>query len=105
VPKVKKRGEVRKGSRGKAEKPGSAPSGASSTFEVRQLDPIRKCGARTSVERLYRVDEFDEARTRVHLVFFDRHGWYCEHGRDCPAVRHARELGDRARPTGRNSQR
>jgi len=22
----------------------------------------------------------------VHLVYLDRHGWYCFHGRTCPAV-------------------
>ena len=26
-----------------------------------------------------------------HLVFFDRHGWYCVHGRDCPAVQAAQK--------------
>ena len=28
----------------------------------------------------------------VHLVFFDRHGWYCEHGRSCHAVDDVRKL-------------
>jgi hypothetical protein len=22
-----------------------------------------------------------------HLVFFDRHGWYCEHGKQCGVVK------------------
>jgi hypothetical protein len=26
-----------------------------------------------------------------HLVFLDRHGWYCVHGRDCPAVKAAQQ--------------
>jgi hypothetical protein len=70
-------------------------------FRVRELDPQRKCGVGTSVERLYRVDECDEdGAVRLHLVFLDRHGWYCEHGRNCPAVPHARKLGDRARHHG-----
>lgn len=70
-------------------------------FRVRELDPQRKCGAGTSVERLYRVDEWKEdGAVRLHLVFLDRHGWYCEHGRNCPAVPHARKLGDRARQPG-----
>lgn len=61
-------------------------------FTVRELDPQRKCGPGTSVQRLYRVDEqVDGSSARSHLVFFDRHGWYCEHGRDCPAVSKARK--------------
>jgi hypothetical protein len=58
---------------------------------VRELDPQRKCGAGTSVQFLYRVDETVDGRATAHLVFFDRHGWYCEHGRTCPAVGHARK--------------
>ena len=60
-------------------------------FEVRALDPLRKCGPGTSVQLLYRIDETaGNGSTRTHhLVFYDRHGWYCEHGRDCPAVPHA----------------
>jgi hypothetical protein len=58
---------------------------------VRELDPQRKCGAGTSVQFLYRVDETVDGRSTAHLVFFDRHGWYCEHGRTCPAVGHARK--------------
>jgi hypothetical protein len=31
---------------------------------------------------------------RPHLVFHDRHGWYCEeHGRGCDAVEAARGAG------------
>lgn len=63
-----------------------------SRFALHALDPIRKCGVGTSVQRLYRVDESStDGSSRVHLVFFDRHGWYCEHGRDCAAVSHARK--------------
>lgn len=41
----------------------------------------------TSVEQLYRVDEQVGGRfTTVHLVFFDKYGWYCVHGRGCAAV-------------------
>jgi hypothetical protein len=53
---------------------------------VRPLDPRAKCGAGTSVEHLFRVDEIIDGIARTHLVFFDRHGLYCEHGRSCPAV-------------------
>jgi hypothetical protein len=58
---------------------------------VKALDPLRKCGPNTTVELLYRVDETIDGRSTPHLVFFDRHGWYCEHGRTCPAVGHARK--------------
>jgi len=56
------------------------------TVRVRELDPQAKCGQGTSVERLYRVDESVNGTNVAHLVFFDRHGLYCEHGRNCPAV-------------------
>jgi len=58
---------------------------------VKPLDPLRKCGPNTTVQFLYRVDEQVDGRSTPHLVFFDRHGWYCEHGRTCPAVGHARK--------------
>jgi hypothetical protein len=59
-------------------------------FTAKMLNPIEKCGPGTSVQRLYRIDETGQGvPRRVHLVFFDRHGWYCEHGRDCAAVSHA----------------
>ncbi|HEY0997714.1 MAG TPA: hypothetical protein VGD77_17125, partial [Gemmatimonadaceae bacterium] len=66
-------------------------------FRVRQLDPRAKCGPGTSVEWLVRVDErLKDGRVEAHLVFFDRHGWYCEHGASChavaPAKRHVREV-------------
>jgi hypothetical protein len=59
---------------------------------VKPLDPLRKCGPKTTVQFLYRVDEQVDGRNTPHLVFFDRHGWYCEHGRSCPAVGHARKF-------------
>jgi len=59
---------------------------------VKSLDPLRKCGPKTTVQFLYRVDESVDGRNTPHLVFFDRHGWYCEHGRSCPAVGHARKF-------------
>jgi hypothetical protein len=62
---------------------------------VKELDPQRKCGVGTSVQFLYRVDESVDGRSTPHLVFFDRHGWYCEHGRACPAVRHAMKYNGR----------
>ena len=59
--------------------------------EVRALDPVKKCGQGTSVQLLYRVIERADGGLTNHLVFFDRHGWYCEHGRTCPAVSLARK--------------
>jgi hypothetical protein len=61
------------------------------TVAVKALDPLRKCGPNTTVQLMYRVDESVDGRRTAHLVFFDRHGWYCEHGRTCPAVGHARK--------------
>lgn len=55
-------------------------------LSVAELDPHQRVGARTGVQRLFRVQWDDERRP--HLVFVDRHGTYCEeHGTDCPAVR------------------
>lgn len=59
---------------------------------IKVLDPWQKCGSGTSVQFLYRVDERVDGRTVHHLVFFDHHGWYCEHGRDCPAVKRAKKF-------------
>lgn len=92
----KRKSAPRSGGRARREKP-LAPI---TSFRVRELDPIAKCGAATSVRRLFRVDESSDGVVRPHLVFLDQHGWYCEHGRDCPAVPHARTFGDRARHTG-----
>ena len=103
--KVKKARGVRGTSRSGNSKARNAPSGIRATYEVLELDPQRKCGAGTSVQQLFRVDESLDGRSQVHLVFFDRHGWYCEHGRNCPAVPHARRIGDGARHTGRTSKR
>ena len=60
---------------------------------IRPLDPLALCGPATSVEQLYRVDESVNGRRTFHLVFFDRHGWYCVHGRTCKAVEDVRKLG------------
>ena len=68
------------------------------SYRVKPLDPLQKCGAGTSVQSLYRVDETVDGSLRFHLVFNDRHGWYCEHGRNCPAVSHARKFDATVRP-------
>ena len=54
---------------------------------IRPVDPVAMCGKGTTVTRLYRVDETTDQSRIHHLVFFDRHGWYCEHGKQCSAVR------------------
>jgi hypothetical protein len=56
------------------------------TVRIREMDPIDKCGKGTTVVQLYRVEERLDQTTIHHLVFFDRHGWYCEHGKACGAV-------------------
>jgi hypothetical protein len=58
---------------------------------IRELDPQQKCGEGTSVQFLYRVDHTIDGERTAHLVFYDPHGWYCEHGRTCPAVAHAKK--------------
>jgi hypothetical protein len=63
--------------------------------EIKELDPLRKCGPGTSVQRLYRVLERTDGLTTSHLVFLDRHGWYCVHGRACPAVGLAKKKAGR----------
>jgi len=70
----------------------ASPKVAPPVLQIRRLDPVRVCGDRTSVIQLFRVDE-EAVRVgkaagarQVHLVFNDRHGWYCEHGRSCHAV-------------------
>lgn len=78
-----KKGAVRRGAK--------VVAPAKPALQIRELDPLRVCGERTSVMQLFRVDEqLVEGKVagarQVHLVFNDRHGWYCEHGRSCHAV-------------------
>lgn len=62
------------------------------TVKIKELNAQGKCGPGTSVVHLFRVDEVHNGTPAVHLVFFDRHGWYCEHGRSCHAVDDVRKL-------------
>ena len=55
-------------------------------MRIRELDPQAACGQGTTVMQLFRVDDLPFGNDTTHLVFFDRHGWYCAHGRECPAV-------------------
>jgi hypothetical protein len=70
-------------------------------FEVRPLDPAARCGPGTTVRRLYRVTEHVAGTRHLHLVFLDRHGWYCEHGRACPAVKEAQDFDGKPARHGR----
>jgi len=74
---------------------------AERVVRVRALDPIAKCGPDTSVVELYRVDERVDGRRHWHMVFLDRHGWYCEHGRDCVAVKDARKFRAQGKDRGK----
>ena len=58
---------------------------------VHELDPLKKIGQRTRVQRFFRVDVIGDRTTERHLVFFDHHGWYCEHGAACQAVADVRK--------------
>lgn len=60
-------------------------------MRIRELDPQKRCGTGTTVTQLYLVDRLPNDPGVQHLVFFDRHGWYCVHGRDCPAVQAAQK--------------
>ena len=71
-----------------------APVALPTEMRVRELDPRDVCGSRTTVRQLFRVTELqNKATLATHLVFLDRHGWYCEHGRTCPAVGEVMKLG------------
>ena len=59
---------------------------ATRLMRIRELDPQAACGQGTTVMQLFRVDDLPFGDDTTHLVFFDRHGWYCAHGRECPAV-------------------
>lgn len=64
--------------------------------EVERLDPATVIGRDTRVRALFRVQY--EGLRGPHLVFHDRHGWYCgEHGTACRAVRDARASTSRRR--------
>lgn len=65
---------------------GKAQQPVERSVRIREMDPWLMCGPDTSVERLYRLEERLGSVRHYHLVFFDRRGWYCEHGRSCPAV-------------------
>ena len=62
--------------------------------EVVRLNPRSVAGDRTSVVEIVRVRM--RSVEPPHLVFHDKHGWYCEtHGVHCAAVTLAKELVER----------
>ena len=75
----------RKGTRNTAE--------ALREVRVRELVPEKVCGPRTRVQQVFRVEARVNGSSQTHLVFNDHHGWYCEHGTDCPAVGAVRKSG------------
>ena len=79
-------GSARAGKQSAAGRRGNGVSVPTRLMRIRELDPQAACGAGTTVMQLFRVDDRASDAATTHLVFFDRHGWYCEHGRDCPAV-------------------
>lgn len=78
----------RAGKKAAARRSRAKPDGAASTrlMSIRELDPQAACGDGTTVMQLFRVDDLPFGNDTTHLVFLDRHGWYCAHGRECPAV-------------------
>jgi hypothetical protein len=63
-----------------------------SSYVLEPLDPWLMCGPDTTVTELWKVRERRDEETRFHLVYFDRYGWYCEHGRGCGAVSEVRRV-------------
>lgn len=61
--------------------------------EIMRLNPRAVAGEKTSVLDIVRVRM--RSTEAPHLVFHDRHGWYCEaHGASCAAVSLARQFVD-----------
>ena len=79
-------GGARNAKQGAAGRRGNGDMVPKRLMRIRELDPQAACGAGTTVMQLFRVDDLPSDAATTHLVFFDRHGWYCEHGRECPAV-------------------
>lgn len=80
---------VQRGAKKAASRPGKQ---AERRVRITEKDPCSMCGKDTSVERVFRVEEKDAKARTTHLVFFDRHGWYCEHGAHCQAVTDVRKF-------------
>ena len=61
--------------------------------KVTELDSLERCGKLTTVIQLFRVETLDDDQIEIYLVFRDRHGLYCDHGRDCVAVKYVMDSG------------
>lgn len=70
----------------------ATPAGIAPSYALEPLDPWLMCGPDTTVTELWKVRERGEKDTVFHLVYFDRYGWYCEHGRGCKAVAEVRRV-------------
>ncbi|MBC8087603.1 MAG: hypothetical protein H7Z40_10065 [Phycisphaerae bacterium] len=56
---------------------------------IERLNPKQVAGQRTAVTDIVRVRI--RSTEPIHLIFHDRHGWYCEtHGTSCIAVTYAK---------------
>lgn len=77
-------------------------------YSAEPLNPWLICGPDTTVTELWKVRERSGAATIFHLIYLDRYGWYCEHGRNCAAVpaarRAARDLADVAKSVRRSAR-
>jgi hypothetical protein len=67
-----------------------APEPLERSIDIEPRNPWLTCGPDTTVKELWRVVEQTGDTTVYHLVFLDRYGWYCEHGRNCPVVAEVR---------------
>lgn len=60
---------------------------------IERLDPKKVVGPRTAVQHVVRVKM--RPTEPPHIIFHDRHGWYCEaHGSSCSAVQLAQKEND-----------
>jgi hypothetical protein len=64
---------------------------ATRLMRIRRIDPGGSCEAGETMLELFRMRNAAEGDDATHLVFLDRRGWYCAHGRDCPAAHAAGE--------------
>lgn len=64
---------------------------ATRLMRIRRVDPGRSMETGETVLELFRMTNAAEGGDATHLVFLDRCGWYCAHGRDCPAAHAAGE--------------
>ena len=62
------------------------------SYDLEPLNPWLMCGPDTTVTELWKVWERRDGEAILHLVYFDRYGWYCEHGRSCRAIAEVRQV-------------